>query len=229
MESDGDKMQLVWWQDKVTNAGDSFQAAEKTKEFEMPADSIVYLRASFNYSTSKTQFYYSLDNKKWTALGSETSMGFNLTVFVGARFGLFCYATKTKGGVADFDWFTTEEEYDEEGMYGELKTTLDEKMFTVTKIVPTKKTLDALIGGFISPGITATYKDKHTEVVTSQTVFTPETEGIVSSVTDRWPVLIKVVHVWQPPFTDLFGNQVDTAPLRHALATSPLDQYINRL
>jgi hypothetical protein len=40
-------------------------------------------------------------------------MGFNLSVFVGARFGLFCYATSALGGgSADFDWFSTEEDFD---------------------------------------------------------------------------------------------------------------------
>ena len=59
----------------------------------MRLDSVVYLRASVDYSTSKTRFYYSLDNATYTQLGGETTLGFNLTVFVGARFGLFCYNT----------------------------------------------------------------------------------------------------------------------------------------
>ena len=90
----------------------NFTPKETFKDVDV--DSIVYLRATINYSTSKTKFYYSLDNQRWTALGSETSLGFNLTVFVGARFGLFIYSTKISGGMADFDWFTTEDQFDED-------------------------------------------------------------------------------------------------------------------
>ena len=187
IERAGDKMQLVWWQDKVTNAGDSFQAAEKTKEFEMPADSIVYLRASFNYSTSKARFYYSLDNAKWTALGSETSMGFNLTVFVGARFGLFCYATKEKGGVADFDWFTTQDAFSEEDTCPADFAVQTADKHTVTKITASKSStasiqptiIETMVGGWRMPIITATYADNHKADVTAYTDMVAETPGIV--------------------------------------------------
>ena len=220
------KRQIVWWKAGVKSPGDNFTPAEKYQEVEL-TDNIVYLRGAIKYGDNKAMFYYSTDGKTWKKLGSDTSQSFNLSVFVGSRFGLFCYSTKTAGGSADFDWFSTEEEYDEEGMYGELKTTLDEKMFTVTKIVPTKKTLDALIGGFISPGITATYKDKHTEVVTTQTVFTPETEGVVEFRNGQMTGLSQNSTRVKASFTDLFGNQVDTAFTARS-GYFPLDeQYIN--
>jgi len=65
----------------------------------------IYLQASAHYGTSKASFAYSLDNKKFTSLGNELSMRFNLTVFTGNKFCLFNYATKSTGGYVDFDWF----------------------------------------------------------------------------------------------------------------------------
>ena len=67
----------------------------------------VYLRASIRYGENKARFFYSLDGKTWEAFGGETQQSFNLSVFVGSRFGIFCYATKQNGGYADFDWFNT--------------------------------------------------------------------------------------------------------------------------
>ena len=98
------KLQLRWEQDKVRD--ENAKAAEKTQAIELP-DSIIYLRGGIKYEENKAKFYYSTDNKTWKRLGSETSQSFNLSVFVGSRFGLFCYATKAKGGYADFDWRPT--------------------------------------------------------------------------------------------------------------------------
>ena len=69
----------------------------------------IYLRASIRFGENKARFYYSLDNKTWEQLGEDTQQSFNLSVFVGSRFGIFCYATKQQGGYADFDWFSTED------------------------------------------------------------------------------------------------------------------------
>lgn len=107
------KIQLLWMKDKVRDAGSSFTPAEKTQAIELPADGIIYLRASIKYEENKAKFFYSLDNKTWKQLGGETSQSFNLSVFVGSRFGIFCYATQEKGGWADFDWFSTDENFDE--------------------------------------------------------------------------------------------------------------------
>lgn len=108
----GSSYQLVWRQDKVRNAGRDFQAAEKTQPIK-PKKGIVWLRAAIKYGDNKAYFFYSLDGKKWERFGGETQQSFNLTVFVGSRFGLFCYhhtdgTETTEGGYADFDWFSTE-------------------------------------------------------------------------------------------------------------------------
>jgi hypothetical protein len=203
------KLQLVWFQDNVKNA-DGNSVKETYKEVAL-TDNTVYLRGAIKFGENKARFYYSTDNQTWTQLGGETSQGFSLNTFFGARFGLFCYSTKSAGGSADFDWFSTESVYDEESLYGEFKSTLDENMFTVTKIVPSKKVVDAMVGGFNSAGIVATFKDKHTENVTSLSVFEPETPGIVDFRNGQMEGLAQGSTRVAVSYTDAFGNKLDTA------------------
>ena len=65
----------------------------------------VYLQGNAGYDTGKATFSYSTDNKKFTTLGNELEMKFNLSIFTGNKFCLFNYATKSPGGYVDFDWF----------------------------------------------------------------------------------------------------------------------------
>ena len=109
------KKQLVWWQDQLTT-NNNFTPSQKVAKKEV--GDVVYLRAAITYGTSKTQFYYSLDNQTFTKLGDQTTLGFNLSVFVGARFGLFCYSSQPSTGYADFDWFSTDKNFDEDSFYG---------------------------------------------------------------------------------------------------------------
>jgi xylan 1,4-beta-xylosidase len=69
----------------------------------------VYLKMSFNFlnCADKATFYYSLDGSTWTQFGSELSMVYKLTHFMGYRIGLFNYATKSTGGYVDFDYLHT--------------------------------------------------------------------------------------------------------------------------
>lgn len=67
----------------------------------------VYLRIDMDFTnrTDKATFWYSLDSTNWKQIGNTLQMSYKLDHFMGYRFGLFNYATKTAGGVADFDWF----------------------------------------------------------------------------------------------------------------------------
>jgi beta-xylosidase len=67
----------------------------------------VFLKAEcdFQNKTDQARFFYSLDGKSWTAIGSELKMSYTIPHFMGYRFGLFNYATKEAGGHADFDFF----------------------------------------------------------------------------------------------------------------------------
>jgi beta-xylosidase len=66
-----------------------------------------YLKAECNFRdlSDAANFFYSLDGKKWTPIGSQLKMEYSMPHFMGYRFGLFNYATKTQGGFVDFDWF----------------------------------------------------------------------------------------------------------------------------
>ena len=67
----------------------------------------VYLKAEcdFRDKTDLANFFYSLDDKTWTPIGSQLKMEYSMPHFMGYRYGLFNYATKTPGGYVDFDWF----------------------------------------------------------------------------------------------------------------------------
>jgi beta-xylosidase len=68
---------------------------------------IVYLKAACDFTDRKdvAYFYYSLDGKQWSPIGSTLRMEYTLPHFMGYRFGLFNYATKNVGGFVDFDFF----------------------------------------------------------------------------------------------------------------------------
>jgi len=50
-------------------------------------------------------FFYSLDGNNWKTFGTPLKMAYTIPQFMGYRFALFNYATKSTGGFADFDYF----------------------------------------------------------------------------------------------------------------------------
>ena len=202
------KLQLIWWNDKVRDAGSSFKAAQKVQAIELE-DSIIYLRAGMKYEENKAKFYYSTDNKTWKRLGSDTSQSFNLSVFVGARFGLFCYASKKKGGYADFDWFSTEADFTEEDYYPETFTAPVEDAFKSTKIAlpATQRTLEVMVGAWRMPIITATYADKKTADVATVSSFKTDVDGVVEFRNGQMLGLDQGTTAVTVDYTDLLGNK----------------------
>jgi beta-xylosidase len=67
----------------------------------------VFFKAECVFTDKKdvAVFFYSLDGKVWTSLGTQLKMTYTLPHFMGYRFALFNYATKQPGGSADFDYF----------------------------------------------------------------------------------------------------------------------------
>jgi beta-xylosidase len=67
----------------------------------------VYLRIDMDFTnkTDKTTFFYSTDSINWKPIGNTLQMSYDMPHFMGYRFALFSFATKTAGGIADFDWF----------------------------------------------------------------------------------------------------------------------------
>ncbi len=68
--------------------------------------SMVYLRAECDFTDRRDMgyFYYSQDGDRWIPIGTALHMEYTLPHFMGYRFGLFNYATKTVGGFVDFDY-----------------------------------------------------------------------------------------------------------------------------
>jgi hypothetical protein len=200
--------QLLWQKEKVRDAGTDFTPAEKTQAIELP-DSIIYLRASIKFEENKAKFYYSLDNKTWKSFGGDTPQSFNLSVFVGARFGLFCYATQAKGGYADFDWFSTEKEFDEEELFPAEFEAPAAQHFEVKTLSQTPTTLETMVGEKAVPSLTATFADKHTELVNNYATFVPEESGIVEFYDGQMLGVGQGSTNVNAIYTDVLGNQIE--------------------
>jgi beta-xylosidase len=67
----------------------------------------IYLRIDMDFTNKadKATFFYSTDSITWKSIGNTLQMSYDLAHFMGYRFALFNYATKSTGGIADFDWF----------------------------------------------------------------------------------------------------------------------------
>lgn len=67
----------------------------------------VYLKIDFDFKNQidKAYFYYSIDGIKWSEIGEPIKMNYDLAHFMGYRFALFSYSTKSIGGYVDFDYF----------------------------------------------------------------------------------------------------------------------------
>jgi beta-xylosidase len=68
---------------------------------------VVYLKVECDFKdrVDRASFLYSLDGRNWTAIGKPLPMAYTLPHFMGYRFALFNFATKSTGGWVDFDYF----------------------------------------------------------------------------------------------------------------------------
>lgn len=112
---------------EVAREGDALTLSMKAEEVELDKDKrvtevksevhetvdlgkveTIYLRVDGNFRLGKdiATFYYSLDGKDWTRVGSDFKMRFDFRkFFMGTKFGIFNYATKAAGGYVDVDYF----------------------------------------------------------------------------------------------------------------------------
>jgi len=99
---DGKKYIVTVWYDDNDDVEQEFE----TERVEI-TENEVYLRVDCDYKNAadKADFYYSLDGENWTEIGKTLQMNYYGLHFMGYRFGLFNYATKTPGGYVDFDYF----------------------------------------------------------------------------------------------------------------------------
>ena len=86
-------------------------ASEEVQSVPLNQDK-VFLRVDcdFRDRADKAYFYYSLDGDTWLAIGRPLQMAYTLPHFMGYRFALFNFATKTPGGHVDFDYYRIEDE-----------------------------------------------------------------------------------------------------------------------
>lgn len=72
----------------------------------------LYLRidCDFRDRTDEAHFYYSLDGRTWTPIGTTLQMAYTLPHFMGYRFGLFNFATEQTGGYVDFEYYRISDE-----------------------------------------------------------------------------------------------------------------------
>ena len=98
---------------KVSGDTKSIVVVSALSDFPVEIESVplteknVFLKmdCDFKNRADKACFFYSLDGHKWTAIGKPLQMVYTLPHFMGYRFALFNYATKTAGGFVDFDYF----------------------------------------------------------------------------------------------------------------------------
>ena len=200
---DGQK-QLVWRQDTL-RIHDDFTPTEQVETVDI--DSIVYLRATVSYSTSKTQFYYSLDNVNYQPIGGETSLSFSLTVFVGARFGLFCYATQDDSeGYADFDWFSTEADYDESYFFPDTFEGYSREMITAESLVMGQEEMEIMAGSYTPIDLKAVFLDGHTEDVAAKAQYTCNVDNFISVTRGRITASREGTVTVEATYKDPLGN-----------------------
>ncbi|WP_276787955.1 glycoside hydrolase family 43 protein [Paraprevotella xylaniphila] len=115
VEKDGKDLFLVMTEEVVslTDKEKKVTGVERKEcaRVKLPRAKNVYLRidADFRLKRDIAMFYYSLDGEEWTKIGSDFKMRFDFRkLFMGTKFGIFNYATKTGGGYVDVDYFRYE-------------------------------------------------------------------------------------------------------------------------
>ena len=114
-------------------------------------------------------------------------MRYTLKIFVGNRFGIFNYATKSLGvGYVDVDWFSTEPVYSEDRFFGEgvLKTYTKEDL-TLTSLSMPSDGITVLTGSSSALNITATYQSGLTQNVSSSCTYNIANPSIATIVGGR--------------------------------------------
>ena len=106
---DGNKLMMEWGRDTISVHNDELSEMKQPKRLKIKSKkriSSVFLRATFSHSKQTATFSYSTDGKTFIPIGEPTQQWFNLSVFVGSRFGIYNYATKKEGGFVDVDDFS---------------------------------------------------------------------------------------------------------------------------
>ena len=159
----------------VRNDGGQFKIVQVNRDgteqtVSITPGELVYLRATVNTADNTATFSYSLDNTTYTQLGDKLNMRYDMSIFVGNRFGIFNYATKALGGYVDVDWFSTDADFSEADHYDLSQSNYTEESLTVKSLSPDQKDMTVLLGGTASLSLTATFADGHSEDVTATAI-----------------------------------------------------------
>lgn len=232
LDDDGN-YNLLWKTGSHTNT-DNFTPSERTVKLSSLNNSdkrTVYLRGKFNAVTSEVTFQYSYDNNTWRNASSTTKLRYNLSVFVGARWALFNYATKALGGHVDFDWFTTQDEPDIDALEPEGFEGYGEEILTVESltIAGGKDEIELLVGNPHSINLTATFANGRTEDVSARATFTAEWPELLDISDGRITGLKEGKTTIEASYTDPLGN-VKKASFDVSASFFPFsDEYIKNI
>lgn len=111
IEKNGKKLELVMSEQKSVfeEPKHAIGRVETTEQARIPLEKeAIYLRVEgeFGIGLDDARFSYSLDGKQWIAVGGPVKMRFDYKrMFMGSKFALFNYATRSVGGYVDVDFF----------------------------------------------------------------------------------------------------------------------------
>ena len=172
---------------------------------------VIYLRAIVNFSTDKSNLYYSFDNSKWTKLGDEMGMRFDLSIFVGNRFYIFNYATQQTGGYVDVDWFSTEPNFSEEWFYGEdVMHAYPAEAVTATSLKASNSDVFMMPGAQAPLKLTCTMESGTKVDVTTGCTYTFSQPGVVVANGGRLTGMSEGTTEVTATYTDALGGEVST-------------------
>lgn len=192
---------------KTSLTGKIENSTSKPIKFE---SDIVYLRGIASFDGSGTiNYYYSIDAENWKKVGTTYTMQYDLTVFVGNRWGIFNFATKSSGGYIDIDWFSTDPNFDEDAFYGNtFDGYYDDDELTIDYLEPSVEEFIMLPGTNATFDVFAVYKDGRRENVTTSASYKSSnyevvetTKGTITGKKDGAATITITV-------TDLKGNKI---------------------
>ena len=111
IEKNGNKLSLVMSEQKSVfeKTKRAISRVDMTEQARIPLNKeLVYLRVEGDFTNGRDEarFSYSLDGKTWLPVGLPIKMKFDYTrMFMGSKFAIFNYATRSVGGYVDVDSF----------------------------------------------------------------------------------------------------------------------------
>lgn len=102
------KRKFVVWRTDTLDTGENAPPKKSLVEPIRSDVTAICLRASVDPNNGEVQMSWSYDNKSFTPIGEKVRLHFSLLTFVGMRYAIYNYATKSLGGHADVDWFVAE-------------------------------------------------------------------------------------------------------------------------